>query len=233
MSGAVEKEDGHTEQQGSEEQKDFTQRESEVEQLARRIEERRDARIPITFAVRKRLLQRCREIASKTDNHTRIPLENLVELRDQVKKEVDAQGSSSLLESLGFPNESKMLLQVLDRGVQRVQTEVKSDFFYFQDFSFYFTQLISYWPFLNNSLYLYVLILIAYYIMTPVFFCYIVDDENICPSDEKYGGWLSAMYFLRFVDSSVSCWLYSPLAFSRLQTRIFIFKCNNFYRWLR
>lgn len=49
----------------------------------------------------------------------------------------------------------------------------------------------------------------AFYFATAVFFCAIVDDENICPADpdpEKdrpFYGWVSALYFASTTISTV------------------------------
>jgi hypothetical protein len=179
---------------------------SEVEQLARRVESKRENRMSVTFGVRKRFLKTCRKIANETGNKSRISLDSLIKLRDETKEEVESQTYTRLCEFgelIGFPNESKILLEVLEKGIERVTIEVKGGYFYFQDFSFYYTKLKSWWPWLNHTAAVYVLITSSYYICTPIFFCYIISDDNVCPTDGKYSGWLTGLYFASTTMSTV------------------------------
>jgi len=167
---------------------------SQVESLAQRIENRRANRIAIPFSVRQRLLENCRAIARKKGLSGRIPLEDLKVLHEEAKKE-SANHQPGVLQSLGAPDETLLYEQVLARAVDRVENEVKHDFFYYQDFNFFFTRLISRYPLLNNVAFISLSCLVGFYIMTPIFFCYIVSDDAICPKDESTGGWLTALYF--------------------------------------
>ncbi|GAX13327.1 hypothetical protein FisN_17Hh268 [Fistulifera solaris] len=181
---------------------------SEVEDIALRMQKKRENRIPITFAVRKRFLEKCREIASQRNHKTRIHLEDLLRFRDELREEVQSPRSqvASFFEIFGFPNESEMLLSVLEKGVERVTSEIKHNYFYYQDFSFYYTRIISWWPWLRNPFAKYLLTVLAYYFFTPVFFCWIVDDEKVCPNIPErgpYAGWLTAMYFASATLSTV------------------------------
>lgn len=181
---------------------------SEVEDIALRIQKKRKDRIPITFAVRKRFLKKCREIALERGHKTRIHLDELVQFRDALREEVQSPRSrvASAFALFGFPNESEMLLSVLEKGVERVTYEIKHEYFYYQDFSFYYTKIISWWPWIRSPFTKYILTILAYYFFTPVFFCWIVDDEKVCPDLPErgpYAGWLTAMYFASATISTV------------------------------
>jgi len=120
---------------------------SEVERLATRIESKRGHRIPVTFSVRLRFLRTCRQIAKREGLAVKISLDELQAFRDDVQNEVDAQGeTSSWFEYLGFRNEAKALLAVLQRGIDRVTNELVDNWLYFKDFSYYFTTLESRYP---------------------------------------------------------------------------------------
>ena len=179
----------------------------EIEQLARRIENQRENRIPIPFSVRKRFLRECRAIAIQTSSKSRIDLEYLVNLRNEIKLEVEAQKSNPCLllkEALGFHNESKLLLEILNRGVERVTNEYKDNWFYYQDFSFYNTRIESRWPWIRNPLVASAFYIGIYYLLTPIFFCAIIDDENVCPNgSDPYDGWMTAIYFASTTMSTV------------------------------
>jgi Ion channel len=177
---------------------------SKVECLALKMETRRAQRINVTWDVRNRFLRDCRKIAP-----TRIPLQALLDYREAVQRQVQAQKVtllSATLEWLGFRNTSKVLLQVLDRAVIRVQDEVRHDWFYYQDFSYYFTKIESQWPFLRNAFYVSLAMLAAFYIGTAVLFCSIMQDHGVCPRDingKWYSGWLTAIYFASSTMSTV------------------------------
>jgi Ion channel len=166
--------------------------------LALEMETRRAARIPVTWNVQCRFLRDCYKIAP-----IRIPLSALLEYREKVHREVhliqqNATILLSTLEWIGFRNTSKVLLQVLDRAVVRVQDEICHEWFYYQDFSFYFTKIESKWPFMRNAFYVSLWMFAAFYIGTAVLFCTIMDDPGVCPRNDDlpwYSGWLTAVYF--------------------------------------
>jgi hypothetical protein len=181
---------------------------SGVENLAHKIEIRRDSRIPITLAVRKRFLKKCREMAIQRGFKKRVFLDDLRQFRDELREEVerDQNPVSSLLHWVGFPDESTMLLRVVDKGIERVTSYLEQEFLFFQDFSFYYTRLISRSPWLRSPLQKYVLTVLAFYIFAPVLFCWIVDDEDVCPDvpgKGPYAGWLTATYFASVTLSTV------------------------------
>ena len=75
-------------------------------------------------------------------------------------------------------------------------------------FQFYHTVTVSYWPWMRSATSVAILFMFIFYFATAVFFCNIVNDENICPSDptdknRSYYGWLSALYFASTTMSTV------------------------------
>lgn len=182
---------------------------SEVERLAIKIQTKRNNRIPITFAVRKRFLKKCHEMACQRGHKKRICLDDLLQFRDEIRKEFQSSHKSkvaSVVDFLGFPNESEMLFHVLEKGVERGTSEIQQPYFYYQDFSFYYTKVVSWWPWLRSPFKRYLLTVSAFYIFAPVFFCWIVDDEQVCPDIPDrghYAGWLTATYFASVTLSTV------------------------------
>lgn len=181
---------------------------SEVEDIALRLQKKRENRIPITFAVRKRFLEKCHEMALQRCHKTRIHLDDLLHFREDLREEVQRPRSqvASFFELFGFPNETEMLISIVEKGIERVTSEIKHDYFYYQDFSFYYTKIISWWPWFRSPFIKYLMTVLAYYFFTPVFFCWIVDDEKVCPNIPErgpYAGWLTAMYFASSTLSTV------------------------------
>ena len=72
------------------------------------------------------------------------------------------------------------------------------DYFYYQEFHFYHIRIEHgvFWfrPGLQRS----VLIILAFYFLTPILFCHISYEPDICPNEvdgKPYPGWLTAIYF--------------------------------------
>jgi hypothetical protein len=189
------------------------QGDSEVEVLANRIETKRANRIPVVHNVRDIFLKTCRIIAESEDCQpkSKIPGRCLIAFRDDVQTEVDnrlqAQGHvSRFLRTLGFLDETVTMLQVLDRAVDHFNS-TGDDFFYYQDFNYYNTYLVSRWPWMRNSVFVSCFTMFFFYLFTPIWFCHIVPDEQVCPSDpdgnRPYYGWLTALYFASTTMSTV------------------------------
>lgn len=179
---------------------------TEVEQVAERYEIMHENRISVTFSVKNRLLVTCRRIAKAKKLHMKIPLQDLLDLREQARNDIEnksVRGLYALAHAIGFYDESQMFLEVLDRAIERVTKELKADYFYYQDFSFYFIHVISRWPWFRSSFMTYVIWMMGYYVLTPVFFCVIAKDDQVCPRDRTYGGWLTGLYFASATLSTV------------------------------
>jgi len=184
-----------------------------VEELAFKIEHQRDNRIPVTYNVRLAFLKKCRRIARAQDCQPKsmIPHSSIKKMRDDAQEEVDAlmEANSNIrkfLTYLGFLDEKFTMLEVLNRAVERID-ETEDDFFHYQDFSYYHTHLVSKWPWMRNYRTVAVFIMFFFYLFTPIWFCHIVPDQDVCPSDpdgiRPYYGWLTALYFASTTMSTV------------------------------
>jgi hypothetical protein len=183
---------------------------SEIEELASKIEKQLENRIPVTKNIRVKFLSTCRMIADHEDcPNSMIPERCLLAIREDVQAKVDARMQANshvrkFLNYLGFLDEMATMLEVLNRGVQRVD-DTDDDFFHYQDFSFYHTRLVSRWPWMRNPTAVSAMIMLLFYTFTPVWFCNIVPDRDVCPDDTglSYGGWLTALYFASTTMSTV------------------------------
>jgi len=183
---------------------------SEAEQMAKRIENRLENRVKVTFDVRKDFLQTCRSIAvEKGYDYSRITLNDLREFRDRIKSKVEQEHEAvsvirNLLELCEFRNHDDNLLQVLDRAIQRVE-ERNDRWCHYQDFNFYETVVESTWPWMRSELRVAALILFLFYFCTPIWFCHIVPDDGICVTEDglPYAGWMSSLYFASTTLSTV------------------------------
>lgn len=190
---------------------------SEIEQLAERIETRREHRIPITMAVRKRLLNTCRQVAEEKEypSMNKIDIKDLMDLHEQAKTAYEsgnvAKGTTKkALEWVGFHDNEKKYIRILEEAVlvvKDIQAE-DDDWFYYQDFNFYYTRVVAFWPWMRSPIKLAIFSIIVFYFFTPILFCSIMDDEGVCPSDptglgRRYYGWVSALYFASTTMSTV------------------------------
>jgi hypothetical protein len=187
--------------------KSLTAGESQIEHLAHRIEARRAERILITFAVHVDILRTCRGICKRNGYYAsnKICLEDLKSLHAEAKVEADARSIVPIrlfLRRIGFRNKALLKLEVFEKALKVVE-EVQEDddeWFYFQDFSFYYTRVESTWPWLRSPISVAFTMIFFFYLSSVIFFCHIFDDEGVCPDDptgqnRSYYGWLSALYF--------------------------------------
>lgn len=189
--------------------------ESEVEELALRISDRMHARITITADVTDRFMRTCRRIAR--DNHypglSKIRLADLIAFRDQVQEEVEnsqlQHAWESVLKLLGFRSQSEQLLTCLDKAIDIVRRQEEGDvgWFHFMDFHIYYTINESRWPWMRSPAAISFTSIIVFYLFSPIFFCYVVRDKGVCPSDPSgtrpYHGWMSTLYFASTTLSTV------------------------------
>ena len=182
---------------------------SEVEQIAERIERRREERIPVTFKSRVRFLKGCRKIARRQGYDTaRISEDDLKEYRDRVAAEADEfRGICNIriLKRIGVYADVDCLLQILDRAVNVMKdSDIDDSWFFYTDFSAYHTQVVSRWPWMRTSLRQAMLVLFAFYFFTPILFCNVMDQSNICTDNgSRYSGLVSALYFASTTLSTV------------------------------
>lgn len=108
------------------------QGESEIEQLADRVEKRRAARIVVTFPVRVRFLHECRQ--AEDSDAQRIHRRDLVTLRDAVQAKVESSSAESIFRkivaAIGFRNVDATLLEVYNRAIERVD-EIDGNWLYY------------------------------------------------------------------------------------------------------
>ena len=182
--------------------------------MGSRIETRRDNRIPVTYKVQMDFLDNCLDIAKKEGCKptSKIPLSSLVALRDEVQSQVDARPAAEspfrkFLQFMGFRDDVTTMLTVLNRGIEDV-TKVDSEWFHYQDFSFYDMVRESKWPWMRNPLSVVTVVIFFLYLFTPILFCLIAYDKNICPADpsgknRSYYGWMTSLYFASVTMSTV------------------------------
>uniref|UniRef100_A0A7S3L012 Potassium channel domain-containing protein n=1 Tax=Amphora coffeiformis TaxID=265554 RepID=A0A7S3L012_9STRA len=117
---------------------------------------------------------------------------------------------ASFLIKLGFFDHYQVWNQLFDRAEQVVKKSHLRDekWFYYRDFVYYHTNIVSYWPWTRNATRESILYVALFYIATGVWFCHVVHDEQICPVDptsqqRPYYGWTSALYFASTTMSTV------------------------------
>jgi len=102
----------------------FNKGESEIEQMAERVELRRAHRIVVTFPVRVRFLKMCRAAASEAGTGTKLHRNKVAQLRDEVKEKVDSMAAETLARKffahLGFRDRDATLLRVFDHALERI-----------------------------------------------------------------------------------------------------------------
>jgi hypothetical protein len=115
-----------------------------IEQLARKIETRRENRLPVTLEIRKKFLAICREIAHEKGLRNKIPIEDVVKLRDEYKQKVESADHAmksqrtTLTKAFGFWDKDKVMLSLFERGLENAET-IDAKWFFFRDFNFYQT----------------------------------------------------------------------------------------------
>lgn len=104
---------------------------------------------------------------------------------------------------LGFPSEFEQLVRCFDKAIEVVHNHDGFDengWFYYQDFTVYYTRIESRWPWIRNATIFSVLSMLCFYLFTPIFFCVIVRDRNVCPLDTS---WVTSLYFASATLSTV------------------------------
>lgn len=161
---------------------------SDVEKMAKKIEERRDGRIKLTKKKRTSFLTQCSLKAKELNggkSSNILPKSAVVALRDE--------------------NESdKVLKKVFEKALQNLET-VEEDTFYYRDFNQYDLQEESHfraWV-LRNPIVWFGGSLFTYFLLTSVFFCDIMKNEGVCSKEGETPGWMTAIYFAAATISTV------------------------------
>ena len=127
--------------------------------------------------------------------------------------------SALMVDSSFMENNNNSTNNNLEQGDNTITSEViieDDEWFYYKDFAFYSLKVESKYPWMRNAGVFSILLTFAFYFFTPIFWCSILNDENICPryggynevtGEEievpKYHGWLSALFFASATMSTV------------------------------
>jgi hypothetical protein len=171
--------------------------ESEVEKLAAKIEQRRATVIFITFDAELELLTRCREISLRReyDSPNKIAREDLESLRNQI---VEAGCCFNPLfrwwQTLtGYKTTQQYMLEAMDRALCHVDQN-QEDWFHYQEWICFHTKVVSKWPWMRNESANAFLVVLVFYAATPVIFCEVLEDANICGDPSTGVSWLEGYY---------------------------------------
>lgn len=88
----------------------------------------------------------------------------------------------------------------------KTQTDTDDEeWFYYKDFAFYSLKEESPYPWMRNPVLYSMLVTLSFYVMSPILWCSILHDENICPATEDgvHNNWMSALYFASVTISTV------------------------------
>lgn len=113
-------------------------RESEIEVLAQRIEDRRSNRIDVPFVIRKAFIQQCYDISLREGykDHDRIHLEDLYSMKEQRLEETRYQSLPTFVQSLGFLDHQEVWKKIFDRAEEVIEKSHlrEEGWFYYRDF---------------------------------------------------------------------------------------------------
>ena len=121
---------------------------------------------------------------------------------------------SNILEESSYnENDKDMNLNSIEGGGDHTNNTSDIDekeWFYYKDFAFYSLKVESNYPWMRDATIHALLITFAFYFFTPILWCSILNDENICPRYDyttglakKDSGWLSALFFASATMSTV------------------------------
>lgn len=159
-----------------------------MELITRKTEERNANRVHITLAVWKRFLKDCRQIALDQGYHrSMILIADLYRYRDAIQSACETKPDiyHRTMHAIGFADETQRLLNVLNRAID-VVTQYRMEWFYYQDFNYYYTVTESKYPWFRSKQHKACLIVLFYYFITPILFCHIIPENNICPGGNLY-----------------------------------------------
>ena len=183
--------------------------ESEAEGIAHRIEKRRQQRVPVTLQARIRFLHECSRISRiQGYDKAEITFDDLQAFRDEVDEQVQAMHPlfRGIMDAVGVHLHQVCLLNLLNRAIASMETHLfQQDWFHYKEFSYFHTVVQSPWPWWRTQLRQALLITLCYYLLTPLLFCNLLKNHNICQRKEGtwYSGWLSSLYFASTTVSTV------------------------------
>jgi Ion channel len=96
------------------------------------------------------------------------------------------------------------MLKLFQAGLEYTENVDEDDFFY-RDFNFYCTKIVSRFPIMRHPQLVIVMWLFIYFFGSAVLFCGIMRNENVCPTttDFAFGGWMTSIYFAGTTMSTV------------------------------
>jgi hypothetical protein len=124
----------------------------------------------------------------------KITKDDLIDLRDDVKKERDL---FPFMACFGFIQPKKTLGLVLERAVEVVEENDSEEDFYYMDFNTTHTIVVSRMPWFRGGVGTALFWLAIYYIFTPILFCFVTKDTQVCP--DIYGSTTAV------TDSVIGC----------------------------
>mmetsp|Transcript_206 Transcript_206/g.348 ORF Transcript_206/g.348 Transcript_206/m.348 type:complete len:1383 (+) Transcript_206:113-4261(+) len=85
-----------------------------------------------------------------------------------------------------------------------MKDDEKLEWFYYKDFAFYNLKVESKYPWVRNAGLFSLFVTMMFLLFTPILWCVILRDENICPSNQgSYNGWLTSLFFASATMSTV------------------------------
>lgn len=171
---------------------------SEVEQLAHKIQHRRQHRLLITFATRVKLLEDCRALAQRQgyDSPHKISRNDLIQLKQQYDDLThdNRNWCQPLQKLLGLQTTDQYLRAALARALDHNITIRQSDWFWFHEWTFFYTRVASPWPWMRNETANAVVVVVLFFAATPLFFCSVLEDRNVCGDPSTGIQWLEGYY---------------------------------------
>lgn len=106
----------------------------------------------------------------------------------------------------GFVDKKEQLYLMCRLAEKVSKKNTVTDWFFYQDFNANYTKVVSTYPWQRNGLRVALTSMLLYYILTPVFFCYISRDDEICVDldDNPLDAWIGSFYFASVNLSGVS-----------------------------
>jgi len=97
----------------------------------------------------------------------------------------------------GFVDQKEQLFLMCKLAMKISKQNTVTDWFFYQDFNANYTKAVSSWPWMRNGLRVALTSMLLYYIMTPIFFCYISRDDEICVDldNNPVDAWIGSFYF--------------------------------------
>ncbi|KAL3920811.1 MAG: hypothetical protein SGILL_003072 [Bacillariaceae sp.] len=187
---------------------------SDIETLARAMQERRSNRTVVTFKERKEFLDICYDVAKQEggspNRFSKEGLLNLVnEYQERVTKKENVTTSTiykiynGFFNLLGFWDSDQQLLKLFKAGLEYLERG-DEDEFYFRDFNFYQLEIKTRFSFMRIPQFAVFFWLIVYYLGSAILFCSIMKNPDVCEvTPYAYGGWLSSIYFASVTMSTV------------------------------